>query len=355
MTSSPASSLSDESARASVDSATVETSTDDLLSTKARSVPLEFSDHPDFERFDVQPRISETPLRTLISENWLAPTRFGACGEILFRYYNELSEDDSTDFEALNHETQELISAIQSQIHPGEVEPAYRHFLSLHRFYALLTASSAVNYENAVNEFRPYVLSTFEWMVNLFCDYIFPDFLSALTAPSPLTDKITSFRDSLSLRIGSFIWERVVVAVDLALANLHLANKEFTTIRSMSDAGERLNGLCASLNLELPYFRQSLAFLQRYAEVIADSLPFVEVAPDLPPDFLLALVVNAKRKRIIGLELSDLRILEAAEAANADVAHIDRIRLTCKQEPLELPHSLWMSEDELLDSLGPVS
>jgi hypothetical protein len=301
------------------------------------------------------PRISDTPLRPLISENWLAATHLGESGEILFRYYLELSDDDSTNLEALNHETRELISTIQSQIRPGEAERGYRHFLSLHRFYALLTAESVVSLEKVINEFRPFVLSTFEWTVNFLQACIFPDFLAALTALSPLTDKIISFRDSLCLRIGSFVWERVVVAIDLALANLHLTGNEFPTIRSISEVSERLKTICTSLIIQLPYFSQSLAFLQRYAEALTDSLPFVEIAPDLPPDFLLALVFAGKRKRILGLELSDRRILATAESANVDIALVESIKLVCKQEPLELPHSLWMTETELLEILVPSS
>jgi hypothetical protein len=87
----------------------------------------------------------------------------------------------------------------------------------------------------------------------------------------------------------------------------------------------------------MPLFTQSLTFVIRYQSIIEESIPFEEVVTDLPIDFMIALVVAGKRKRLIALEVSDKRILAAADFLKVDLSLIDEIRMVLDETKTEIP------------------
>jgi hypothetical protein len=300
----------------------------------------------DYEVFEIEPRpFDDSELCDLLSEAWLGHSKFGEPGENLFHYYVAIEGDDETDFEGLRERTLELLREIESGIPDNHPMLALRHFMSLHRFYALLLIQSLVPYEKVIQSLRTFVSSTFQWLINYLRDFLFPIFLAALAGgdTSAPRNKISGFRDSLVDPPGQFIRERFLVAVDMDLANRMVTEGQLTTVQSVLEMSDRFTEFCAALELRMPFFAESLSFTLNYRTIIKDSIRFAEIAPDLPMDFLLGLLFAGKHKRIIPLEISDRRILSAAEQHQVDVAHVDEFRLRFDESTHDIPSTLWMT------------
>jgi hypothetical protein len=298
----------------------------------------------DLEVFEIEPRpFDDSRLCALLSDAWLGEGRFGESGENLFRYYAEIEGDDAMDFEALRERTLELLGQVQSGIPDGQPTLALRHFLSLHRFYALILDDTLVPYEKVSKSLRPFVSLTFHWLICYLKDCLFPQFLTALAAGGSAAKgtQISQFRETLADKFGQFIWERVLIAVDMELANLLLTDDHLTTLKSIEETSDHFGQLCGELDLRMPYFTEALSFTLNYAMVLRDSIPFEEIAPDLRMDFLLALLFAGKRKRIIPLEISDKRILAEAEQQNVDISRVEEFRLICDESTADIPQALW--------------
>jgi hypothetical protein len=80
----------------------------------------------------------------------------------------------------LRERTFELIADARCSIQTGEAILAYRHYLALHRFFALLLVETLVPYEKVTAALRPLIFSTFEWVINFLRDCVLPDFQAAL-------------------------------------------------------------------------------------------------------------------------------------------------------------------------------
>jgi hypothetical protein len=304
---------------------------------------LEITDLSSYEIPQIEPRpFDDAMLRELLSECWFTASRLGESGEALFGYYQEVGEDDTTDFDALWNRTVELFASAQSTIPPDNASRAFCHFASLHRFYALLSVDPAPPYEKSALEFAPLVRSTLQWIVNFLTTMVFQDFIRALKNSPESVSSLIGFKNALTLRLGAYVWEKVVAAVDAKLSNLLLTNKEFATVQNLRDAQSGLESMCAAIGVSMPLFGQSLNFILNYQRVLRDSVAFDEVAPDIPADFLLAMVMAGKRKRLIPLELSDKRVLAAADAAGIDVSRLDDVCLRAKEPELDVPHAIWM-------------
>jgi hypothetical protein len=266
----------------------------------------------------------------------------GEPGRCLFEYYAELGADDATDFETLQERTFELLAGVQRGIAPGEAESAIGHFLSLYRFYSMLSDDVAVPYEKVVIDIEQFVSETMTWLVNFLTTHLIEDFKAAIAGRDSLAacHRIKALRDLLPLQIGAFVWENVVVAVDVALANLLLTGP-FDGVESLQKTADEMAVVSSNAEVTLTILAESLVFVLTYGATIAGEVPFEEVAPDLPVDFMLALVVAGKRNRWIRLEISDKRILKAADAGGVDVARVDDIRLACSCGWTEIPPTLW--------------
>jgi hypothetical protein len=181
-------------------------------------------------------------------------------------------------------------------------------------------------------------------MVEILTNCILPGFRTFIKGPVGVIDKINEFRDSLGLPFGTFVWERVVIHVDVAVTNALLEKGQFRTLQELFEAKQNFEELGNSLDIRMPFFTQATLFLTSYETIIQNNIPFPEVAPDLPMDFLLALVFTGKRERLIKLELSDRRILASAEEANVDVAAVEEIKLTFDESHTDIPLSVWFEK-----------
>jgi len=134
-------------------------------------------------------------------------------------------------------------------------------------------------------------------------------------------------RTLLRLPIGEFVWGHLLVRVDVILSNEMLLPDRLAKSIELIQARELLINLCGIMNVKMPFFLQSLNFVITYEKIIADRIPFEERTPNLPVDFLMALVVAYKKKCLIPLTTSDRRILTVADYLKVNLVNVESIRL----------------------------
>jgi len=75
--------------------------------------------------------------------------------------------------------------------------------------------------------------------------------------------------------------------------------------------------------------------------MLKKKIQFEEKARDVPPKFFVGLIFAGKRKRLIPLELSDLRLLHWADYMKIDISNIDRYVIEVDEKATEIPLTVW--------------
>jgi hypothetical protein len=140
--------------------------------------------------------------------------------------------------------------------------------------------------------------------------------------------------------IGDFVWTRLIVAVDAELANQLLDVQIYTTVDSVTKGVDLVNEFTRLSGIALPVFLQSMLLILGYEEMIKNNVPF-EMVRGLPPEFLVALLVTGKAKKLIGHEVGDQRLRNWAESRKIDLENLHNVRLEHDETKTAFPLSLW--------------
>jgi hypothetical protein len=131
-----------------------------------------------------------------------------------------------------------------------------------------------------------------------------------------------------------------MMAVDAGLTNQFMDLDKLANLDELIKLREPLQAVYREFRISLPMFSEAVTFIVDYERIIAELVPFEEVAPNLPIDFVVAVVFVSKRKGLIPLEVSDRRILLAAEYQHVDLTNLDH-RTLPPEKPDAIPVSMW--------------
>jgi hypothetical protein len=185
------------------------------------------------------------------------------------------------------------------------------------------------------------------WALELSLDAFILDFrICTRTAPSKpefarsLT-RIIGARGKLDKPIGDFFWNRLIAAVDRALANQLIDSPLFAT-------GEQIYGQLAAAkefedlsDIKLPVYTQSMTVLVEYEMIIVSGIPFEERFDAVTPGFLAALVVYGKKRDIIPLGVDDMRLWTWLMKLGIDLRVAHNKLVPVEESRTVVPFDLW--------------
>jgi hypothetical protein len=173
-------------------------------------------------------------------------------------------------------------------------------------------------------------------------DALLPHF--RIWIPSPtfkfLLAPVAELKQFFTQPIGDFAWTWIIRAVDAELTNQFMDLEKLNNLDDLIKLREPLRGIYREFRISLPMVSEALGFILDYEKIIRESIPFEDVAPNLPIDFVVAVVFASKRKGLIPLEVSDRRILLAAEYQHVDLSNLDEKTLP-PEKPPQIPVSMW--------------
>jgi hypothetical protein len=268
--------------------------------------------------------------------------KLGQPGEKLFIYFIQVSHQSEMNSAGMNDRILEILTDIHYGLRNAPVFEAFAFFAAVHRFWARLSTSSDIEIENPVKEIGIRVSELFEWVVALGSDSILSHF--RIWIPSPtyrfLLNPIGEMRQLFVLPIGEFVWTQLIKALDAELTNDFMDLSKLNNMDELIKLRDPLFEVRREMKLALPLFSQTLGFIIDYERIILESIPFEDVARDLPMDFVVAVVFASKKKGLIPLEVSDYRILMAADYQHVDVTDLDHKRITAEKPPT-IPIAMW--------------
>ena len=295
-----------------------------------------------------RPPFDPSTLRELIVDKWRISSTAGTLGSLggaLSSYYISI-EDEELDVKALQKETLSLISSEQEAVAPDGLQDAFFLFANIHRFYTLLT--NRPFYNGFLADLSTTCTSSFEWLIQRLLPSVLEHFktlceveLGNVTAQMAVTS-IVRFRGMFKSRIGEFVWSHLTKAIDCELANQLVSLGVFKSIESMLFAKKQFIALERIIHVATPFFFESIEIITNYEKIIAESKPFENYGPHIPPDFLVALVFMSKKKALIPLEISDKRILGFAEYMKVDLTKVTGDTFLCVDESVTtVPVTVW--------------
>jgi hypothetical protein len=215
--------------------------------------------------------------------------------------------------------------------------------MGMHRFAALLDRRNLRR--DFAMALKPHISETFQWVLSILVPFLIGEFRVCTRYEQkspffgPSFTKIQEVKGTLVGKIGDFVWKRAQHGLDCELANQLTLDYQYGSKQEILDGKRLTNELCRGLNIRLPCFLQAMDFLLSYQEIIAKKIQFEERARDLPPRFLVALVFAGKNKRLIPLEVSDVRILNWAAYLKVDVSCVDA-KMEADESRTEIPFAL---------------
>jgi hypothetical protein len=288
------------------------------------------------------PPFDDRELRQLFDEHWKWTVKLGQPGEKLFLYYVEVIERPDPTLPALIGRTLEILAELQSSIRLHQLSDGLAYFAAVHRFWARLSKNPHLPFGTAITDFGDRLMTIFEWLVGNGRDSILPHF--KIWIPSPtfkfLLAPVTELKQFFTQPIGDFVWKWIIMAVDAGLTNQFMDLEKLTNLDELIKLREPLRAIYREFRISLPMFSEALTFIVDYQRIIRELTPFEDVAPNLPIDFVVAVVFASKRKGLIPLEVSDRRILLAAEYQHVDLADLDH-KVLPHERPDAIPVSMW--------------
>jgi hypothetical protein len=184
----------------------------------------------------------------------------------------------------------------------------------------------------------------FAFLVAIGRDAVLPHFKIWFASPGFrfLLSPIVELRQFFTRPIGEFAWGKIMGAVDRAAINLLVDQTKFAVVEELVKIREPLNEIGRELKLSLPLFAEALGFMLDYERITSEAIPFETAVPNLPVEFVVAVVFAGKRKGVIPLEISDRRLLIFGDYMGVDFATLDQAVEPDADLP-EIPLAFWDS------------